>query len=777
MTLPAEMLVAGAATRLQPGRPWPLGATVTPEGVNFALFSDHATAVVLCLYDAAGDRELARLPLPMRTDGIWHGLLPGAGAGVVYGYRVDGPHDPERGRRFNPRKLLLDPYARQVTGEFRWTDAHLADADCASLDSARDMVKAVVQAPDDFDWGDDRPLHTPLADTVVYEVHVKGFTKAHPGVPPELRGTFEGMAAEAPIAHLKRLGITAVELLPVAYAISERPLAERGLSNYWGYNTLGFFAPDRRLARKDPVREFKTMVRGLHAAGIEVILDVVFNHTCEGDQNGPMLSFKGIDNAIYYHLRPGHRAFYENFTGTGNALNLNHPRVLQMVMDCLRFWVGEMHVDGFRFDLATTLGRGEAGFDARAAFFHCVRQDPMLAGVKLIAEPWDVGFGGYQVGRFPTGWADWNDRYRDSVRAFWVRKAAYRGEIASRIAGSSELFSYGGRPPQASVNYVTAHDGFTLHDLVSYNERHNEANGEDNRDGHPGNHSWNCGNEGPTDLLAVVALRSRLKRALLATLMVSQGVPMLLGGDELGRTQDGNNNAYCQDNPIGWFDWNDVDDRLVAFTARVIALRKRVPQFRRTDWLTGQPGPRGKDVIWLNRQGREMVQRQWEEAGRYAFGFVLTAGGPGERDVLVLLNGEASDWTMPLPNGRWRMLLDTGQRDGLPPADSDRLAIELLVKARCVTVLERADDGGPTLPHPPLGADPASDHEHERSPMPGAVRRGPAGPDREPATAADDASESAHGGRSAATTDPGTDLEPPATPMPPVPPPPGSGVQ
>ncbi len=682
------------------GSPWPLGATVVGGGTNFALWSEHASAVWVCLYDETGTRELERLALPVRTDGVWHGFLPGRAAGTVYGYRVDGPHDPDRGRRFNPAKLLLDPYAKRLAGEFRWTDAHSANPGCETIDSGPDMVKAVVCGDDAFDWEGDTPPRTPMADTVLYEVHVKGYTRRHPQVPEPLRGTYEGFVADAPLEHLRRLGITAVELLPVAQSISEGPLVERDLVNYWGYNTLAFFAPEARYAARDPVREFKTMVKRLHAAGIEVILDVVFNHTCEGDHNGPMLSFKGIDNAAYYHLRAGHRAFYENYTGTGNALNLRHPRVLQMVMDCLRYWVTEMHVDGFRFDLATVLGRGETGFDPRASFFDCVRQDPVLAPVKMIAEPWDVGFGGYQVGRFPSGWSEWNDRYRDSVRAFWVRKAAYRGELATRLAGSSELFAYSARPPQASINYVSAHDGFTMEDLVSYNERHNEANGEDNRDGHPGNHSWNCGVEGPTDLLAVVALRSRLKRALVATLMLSQGVPMLLGGDELGRTQLGNNNAYCQDNEISWFDWHDVDEYFLDFVRRMIALRKRLGQVRRRAWLSGQPTERGsRDVLWLNRRGQEMLDRQWEEAGRYAFGFVLGRTGHHERDLLVLLNGEASDWTLPMPTGHWRVLVDTGKRDGHPDPDTGDISGRFAVKARCVTVLERLDDG-PTLPAP-----------------------------------------------------------------------------
>jgi glycogen debranching enzyme GlgX len=671
--------------RLEPGRPYPLGATADQNGVNFALFSENASSVTLVVFGADGRKEVERRLLAERSDSVWHGYLPGAKPGLVYGYRVDGLAEPERGRRFDPAKLLIDPYAKAFIGEFRWTDSHLE----FGLDNARDTLKAVVVAADVFDWGDDRPPATPLAESVIYEVHVKGFTRLHPDIAAPLRGTYEGFVAPPAIDHLKRLGITAVSLLPVHQSISEWPLAQRGQTNYWGYSTIGFFAPDRRFAQRDPIREFKSMVKQLHAADIEVILDVVYNHTVEGDHTGPVLSFKGIDNENYYYLRVGHPGFYENFTGTGNALNLNHPRVLQMVMDSLRYWAGEMRVDGFRFDLATTLGRGPNGFDARADFFNCLRQDPLLARVKLIAEPWDVGFGGYQLGHFPAGFSEWNDRYRDSVRAFWVRKAAYRGEVASRLAGSSEVFRNDGRRPQASVNYIAAHDGFTLHDLVSYDSKHNEANGEDNRDGQAENRSWNCGFEGPTDLLAVNAVRGWLKRALLATLLVSQGTPMLLGGDELGRTQLGNNNAYCQDNELGWFDWKSADSELIAYTARLIELRRHYPQLRRTDWLTGTITSQGaKDILWLNRVGLEMSRLQWTEEGRYAFGILFGAATADERNLLVLLNAEASDWTMPLPPGRWRAVLDTVQQDGVPAADTGEVTGSMLLRARSLTLLE-----------------------------------------------------------------------------------------
>ena len=689
-------------TALEPGKPYPLGAHCTGSGVNFAVFSETASRIVVCLYSADGSRETGRHELTEHSDGVWHGHLPDAGPGLVYGLRADGTSDPDRGLRFNPHKLLLDPYARQLGGAFHWTDAHLDTPATATLDNARYMLKGVVTGGPDaaFDWQDDRPPAVPMDESILYEVHVRGFTRHHPQIPAALRGTFEGFASEPAIAHLKRLGITAVNLLPVHQSISERPLADRGLVNYWGYNTIGFFAPDRRLARQDPIREFKTMVRTLHRAGIEVILDVVYNHTAEGDHRGPTLSMRGLDNRAYYHLRRGLPSHYENYTGTGNALNVGHPRVLQLVMDSLRYWVTEMHVDGFRFDLATTLGRylhaergHDGSFDPEAAFFHAVRQDPVLARVKLIAEPWDVGMGGYQLGRFPAGWSEWNDRYRDTVRSFWISKGSYRGELASRLAGSGETFRHAGRRPQAGINYVTAHDGLTLQDLVSYSHKHNEANGEENRDGTSDNRSWNCGVEGPTDLLAVNALRARLKRALLATLLMSQGVPMLLGGDELGRTQQGNNNAYNQDNETGWYDWAQADEDLIAFTAWMIEIRKTHPQLRATHWLRGAATESGaRDVLWLNRLGQEMTAQQWEESGRYVFGLLLGARAPDQTDLLMLLNAEASDWSMELPDGPWHVIVDTGQRDGRP-GDGDVVATRRVLKARSLTLLERSRTG------------------------------------------------------------------------------------
>ena len=705
-TLQAEALPEGNAT-LEPGSPYPLGAHCSGRGVNFALFSEHARRVLLITFDAKGMHETGRHELVEHTDGVWHGHLPGAGAGLVYGYRIWGPVDHEKGLRFNPAKLLLDPYARRFVGDFRWTDAHLDTGEHAAEDNARDIFKSAVTAcghdalgGQPFDWQDDAPPAIPLDQSVLYEVHVKGFTRLHPEVPAPLRGTYEGFCSAPAIAHLKRLGVTAVNLLPVHQSVSEQPLARRGLVNYWGYSTIGFFAPDFRFARQDPVAEFKTMVRELHRAGIEVILDVVYNHTAEGDHRGPTLSMRGIDNRAYYHLRRNLNSHYENYTGTGNALNLGHPRVLQMVMDSLRYWVTEMHVDGFRFDLAATLGRyvhaeggSEGGFDRNAPFFHAIRQDPVLSRVKLIAEPWDAGIGGYQVGQFPAGWSEWNDRFRDTTRAFWVSKGSYRGDMARRLEGSSDLFRHAGRRPQASLNFVTAHDGFTLEDLVSYSHKHNEANGEDNRDGAVDNRSWNCGDEGPTDLLMVLALRARLKRALLASLLLSQGVPMLLGGDELGRTQRGNNNAYNQDNDISWFDWSAADDELIEYTGWLIRLRAQYPQLRRTRWLhhrppgTDQQSP--DDVTWLNRLGREMTAAQADEGGRYVFGLRLGSGVSGEPELLLLLNAEASDTMFHLPTGAWRLVLDTGQRDGRPEGE---LVVEerLLLKTRSLTLLEHS---------------------------------------------------------------------------------------
>ncbi|MFA7269012.1 MAG: glycogen debranching protein GlgX [Sterolibacterium sp.] len=652
---------------MMPGSPWPLGAHWDGRGVNFALFSQHATSVALCLFDPDGRRETDRLMLQQRTDQVWHGYLPGIAPGQLYGYRVDGPYEPDNGHRFNPHKLLLDPYAREIAGELAGAEMRFDDERFATVRDGRDnaagMLKSRV-AHDNFDWGDDRPPRTAWSETVLYEVHVKGFTQTHPEVPAALRGSYAGLAAPAAIAHLSRLGVTAVNLLPVHYHLDEYRLTQHGLSNYWGYNSIGFFAPHpgyhSGAGGLSAADEFRAMVRTLHAAGIEVILDVVYNHTAESDQYGPTLCFRGIDNRVYYRLKTDRPRIPENFTGCGNMLNLGHPRVLQMVMDSLRYWVVEMHVDGFRFDLAVTLARGIHGFDPHASFLNAVRQDPVLAGVKLIAEPWDIGPDGYQLGRFPPGWAEWNDRYRDTMRNFWLRRQAGTGELAGRLCGSSELFQHQDRRPQASVNFIAAHDGFTLHDLTTYEHKHNEDNREDNRDGHNQNLSWNCGIEGECDEAQVLSLRHRLQRALLATLLFSQGVPMLLGGDELGRSQRGNNNAYCQDNAITWLDWPNADRQLIDFVARLTCLRREFPQLRRSEWLSGRKLHGAyADIVWLHPGGGEMTAAHWNDPAQHALGFILAplvAGGPL---LLCLINAEVGAVQFTLPPGKWSMLLDS----------------------------------------------------------------------------------------------------------------------
>ena len=587
-------------TVVWPGRPYPLGASWDGDGVNFALFSAHAERVELCLFDRTGRTEVERIDLPELTDEVWHGYLPDAAPGLLYGYRVHGPYAPEAGHRFNANKLLVDPYARALEGAFRWNDAHhgyrvgsgRVDLSFDRRDNARYMPKCRVVEPA-FTWGEDRRPSVPWSDTVIYETHVRGFTIRHPELDRARRGTFAGLSSAATIDHLTSLGVTAVELLPVHAFIDDRFLVEKGLRNYWGYNTLGFFAPEPRYLSGSDIGEFKTMVKRLHDSGIEVLLDVVYNHTVEGNELGPTLSFRGIDNASYYHLDAEQPRHYANFTGTGNALNLGHPRVLQMVMDSLRYWVREMHVDGFRFDLATTLGRegdGE-GFDPYGSFFDAVRQDPELSRVKLIAEPWDVGPEGYRLGHYPAGWAEWNDRFRDTVRCYWRGDHGTVPELAQRIAGSSDLFEHNGRRPWCSINYVACHDGFTAADTVSYAERHNEANGEGGVDGHDHNCSANYGVEGPAEDAGINALRARQIRNLLATVMLSQGTPMLLAGDEFGRSQGGNNNAYCQDNEVSWLDWSGIGADgadLQAFVRRLLALRRDHPVLRRPRFLHGR---------------------------------------------------------------------------------------------------------------------------------------------------------------------------------------------
>ncbi|TRZ94688.1 MAG: glycogen debranching enzyme GlgX, partial [Rhodocyclaceae bacterium] len=603
-------------TAVWPGTPFPRGATWDGEGVNFALFSENADRVELCLFDPSGRREVQRIELRDQTDLIWHCYLPEARPGLLYGYRVHGPYDPARGHRFNPNKLLIEPYAKDIVGQMRWSDAHFGyrighrneDLSFDRRDNAAGMPKCRVIDPA-FTWGNDKPPGIPWSDMVVYEAHVRGLTMNHPGVPPLLRGTYAGLATAPVIDHLKRLGVTSVELLPVHAFIDDRHLLERGLANYWGYNSIGFFAPDHRFGNAGVVSEFKTMVKTLHSNGIEVILDVVYNHTAEGNQLGPTLSFRGIDNAAYYRLVGDEPRYYMDYTGCGNTLNLQQPRVLQLIMDSLRYWVLEMHVDGFRFDLASALARELHEVNRLGAFFDILVQDPVLSQVKLIAEPWDLGEGGYQVGNFPPGWGEWNDRYRDTMRAHWKGDGGLIGDFARRLTGSSDLYEHSGRKPYASINFITAHDGFTLHDLVSYNGKHNEANGEDNRDGTDNNHSWNCGVEGLTEDADINILRARQKRNLLATLFFSQGVPMLVAGDEMGRTQQGSNNAYCQDNEISWLNWNlSVADReFLAFAQRVIALRRAHPVFRRRNFFQGRAirGSGSKDMHWLKPDGNE----------------------------------------------------------------------------------------------------------------------------------------------------------------------------
>jgi isoamylase len=700
-------------TELWPGRPYPRGATWDGEGVNFAVYSEHADKVELCMFEPSGRHELQRVQLRECTDHIWHGYLPQARPGMVYGYRVHGPYAPEQGHRFNPHKLLLDPYARDLVGSLRWHDALFGytvghakgDLSFDRRDSAAYMPKARIHEPA-FTWGDDRRPRVPWHDTVIYELHVRGFTMQHPDVPPALRGTFEALASTPVIQHLKRLGVTTVELMPVHRYIDDRLLVDRGLRNYWGYNTLAFFAPEARYSASGKVKEFKTMVKTLHSAGLEVVLDVVYNHTCEGHHLGPTLSLRGLDNSAYYILNPGERRYYTDFTGCGNTLNLEHPHALQMVMDSLRYWVEEMHVDGFRFDLAPALAR-EAGQVAHfGGFFDAIRQDPVLNQVKLIAEPWDLGHGGYQVGNFPLGWAEWNDRYRDAMRAYWKGDGGVIGEFATRITGSSDLYGRSGKRPHASINFVTAHDGFTLHDLVSYNHKHNEANGEDNRDGTDNNLSWNCGVEGPTDDPEVNALRARQKRNLLATLLLSQGVPMLLAGDEYGHTQQGNNNAYCQDNEIGWIDWTPAPEReaLLGFVRRLIALRRDHPSFRRRDFFQGRPlhGAGVKDLQWIKPDGQEMTEDEWGSAHARSLGTYLAGTGLSDvgrlgrplndDDFLILFNADDGDleFTVPaIPGDAWKPVLDTFIDDGLAPARSFDVGDVYPLRARSLALLAR----------------------------------------------------------------------------------------
>ena len=616
---------------LEPGEPFPLGAHVDGDGVRFALFSEHAQAVELCLFDSSGRHEQRRLRLPGRSGDVWHARLPGAGPGLVYAYRVHGPWAPAEGHRFDPQRLLLDPYAREIVDP----------ADGSAGLRARVVDERVDQAP-----CEPRPRH-PMAQTLLYEAHVKGLTKLHPGVPPALRGSYAGLATDAIVGHLQRLGVTTLSLLPVQQHLDEPRLAARGLANYWGYNPVGLFAVEPRYASSgDARREFRAMVRRLHGEGIEVVLDMVFNHTAESDLEGPTLAWRGIDNRSYYRSLPGEPGCYDNLSGCGNALDLRHPRVLQLVLDCLRWWAGVMNVDGFRFDLAPVLARGDAGFDTRAAFFHAVAQDPVLAGLKMIAEPWDLGPGGYRLGQFPRGWAEWNDRFRDGARRFWLRGACTRGEFAQRLCASADTFRHGGREPWASVNFVSAHDGFTLRDLVSFEQRHNESNGEGNRDGHAANHGWNCGAEGPSGDAGVLARRARLQRSLLATLLLAQGTPMLAAGAELGHSQQGNNNAYCQDNATSWIAWPEADEALAAFAARAAALRRELPAAHAQWYDDGTPA-----LHWRRPDGAPMTPTDWNDAQERALAALLAGGW------LLAVNAGIDDVSFVLPPGEWTLRL------------------------------------------------------------------------------------------------------------------------
>jgi len=666
--------VESTAMAITGGRPWPLGAQADETGVNFAVFSANAQAIDLCLFDPTGTRELARFRLPGHTGDVWHGHLAGAAPGLVYGLRAHGPWRPDKGHRFNPTKLLLDPYAREIVGGFEWVDEQFsADRSHPRQMDTRDNAAVALKARvthDAYDWADDCPPGTALADSVIYELHVKGFSKCNPAVPEALRGTYAGLADTASIAHLLGLGVTAVSLLPVHQRVDEERLVKMGLTNYWGYNTIGFFAPEPRLSCTPDDgaatrNEFRDMVKALHGAGIEVLLDVVFNHTAEGDAIGPSIGFKGLDNASYYRLPPASRSDYENYTGCGNTVDLRHPRVLQLVMDSLRYWVEEMHVDGYRFDLAPVLGRGDDGFTRQHAFFAAVAQDPVLARVKMIAEPWDLGPGGYQVGGFPNGWVEWNDKFRDDVRSFWLRHPATRGGFAQRLCGSSDVYQARGRAPAESLNYVISHDGFTLHDLLSYNERHNLANGEDNRDGTGNNLSFNAGIEGPTDDAAVSGLRARLQRAILATNLLAQGTPMLCAGDELGHTQGGNNNPYCQDSEVTWIDWTATDADLLAFTARLCALR-RIAQPFANRWYSGLTDPLGlHDLAWLTRTGEPLQGVAWADPTTRVLGCLIGEPGRAAAPLLLLVNADADDTSFMLPAGVWQVMLDTTHPRGL----------------------------------------------------------------------------------------------------------------
>jgi isoamylase len=702
-----------------PGHPYPLGATWDGKGVNFALYADNATAVELCLFNKNTDKkESAKIQLTERTHQIWHIYLPNAKSGQLYGYRVHGPYDPRNGHRYNANKLLIDPYAKAIAGTIAWHDSLFgyelghpdADLSFSTTDSAPYVPKSVVVDPN-YDWEGDKPPKVSYHKTVIYETHVKGFTKLHPDIPEEIKGTYAALGHPVCIKYLKDLGITAIELMPVHHFVLDRHLAERGLGNYWGYNSIGFFAPDVRYSGNGPeggqVAEFKTMVKELHKAGIEVILDVVYNHTGEGNHMGPTISFRGIDNSSYYRLTEDKR-FCMDYTGTGNTLNVMMPNVLRLIMDSLRYWILEMHVDGFRFDLASTLARELHAVDRLGSFFDIIHQDPIISQVKLIAEPWDIGEGGYMVGKFPPGWAEWNGKYRDCLRDYWRGADSMLGEFAQRFTGSPDLYQNDYRKPTASINFITAHDGFTLHDLVSYNEKHNMANGEDNNDGESHNRSWNCGAEGPTEDPDIIQLRLQQKRNFLASLFLSQGVPMIVAGDELGRTQQGNNNAYCQDNEISWIDWENADKELLEFSRQIIHFRRNHPVFRRRRWFQGEPVHKQgdvEDIEWFLPEGTKMTQENWlhdyaKSLGVYLNGHGIRTVGPKGEQIIddsfyVIFNAyhDRLDYTLPPKKygKQWTKIIDTSKSTMTTEEGYFAAGEVIVVEGRSVVVLKQLD--------------------------------------------------------------------------------------
>ncbi len=703
-------------TSIYPGKPYPLGATWDGEGVNFALFAENATGVDLCLFETRESIvESVKIRIKEVSHRVWHVYVPGLKPGQLYGYRVYGPYDPQNGHRFNPNKLLIDPYAKSIAGTIQWHDALFGyelghedqDLSFSEVDSAPYIPKSAVIDPN-FDWEDDKPPAIPYHKTIIYEMHVKGFTQMHPDIPENIRGKYAGLAHPATIKYLKELGVNAVELMPVHHFVNDRILSDKGLSNYWGYNSIGFFAPDARYAsagcQGEQVIEFKNMVKELHKAGIEVILDVVYNHTGEGNQMGPTLSFRGIDNSAYYRMTEDRR-YYMDYTGTGNTLNAQMPIVLRLIMDSLRYWILEMHVDGFRFDLASTLARELHEVDSLGSFFDIIHQDPVISQVKLIAEPWDIGEGGYQVGKFPAGWAEWNGKYRDCIRDYWRGADSMLGEFALRFTGSPDLYEDNDRRPTASINFVTAHDGFTLNDLVSYNEKHNYDNGEDNNDGESHNRSWNCGEEGPTPDPEIYALRQKQKRNFLTTLFLSQGVPMLVAGDEISRTQRGNNNAYCQDNEISWINWSAIDEDLLHFTQQLIALYKNHEVFSRKRWFQGQPvkGIGLEDIAWFLPEGDEMSEENWSHD--FAKSLAVYMNGHGLRSLdekgrkitddsfYIIFNAYEGNLDFRLPSDKygdeWIKVLDT--HEGYIRKDGERYGAEELVNVhgRSVVLLKQ----------------------------------------------------------------------------------------